>query len=364
MRWPWQSRAAPPLTERRSSYTSAVLDALLAGVAGNVATPAATAALEACAALFSHAFASAAVTPDTPATRAVTPDLLALISRDLIRRGESLHDIVVDAAGVRLIAAGGWDVRGGVTEPEWMYRLDRYGPSGSLSFIRPSAAVLHFRYAVDPARPWRGVAPLAWARETGKLAGSLESRIGEEMTGPVGTLLPVPGAALPGDEPATDADDPLAELRTAIRDLKGKAMLVETTAAGFGEGPDAAPRHDWRPQRVGPSVPESAIALRRDVAVTVAAACGVPPPLIAERAEGSGQREAWRRFLHGAVQPLARQVETELRRKLEVPDLALSFDSLFASDLAGRARAFQSMVNGGLDIAAAAGLAGLMERED
>ena len=36
---------------------------------------------------------------------------------------------------------------------------------------------------------------------------------------------------------------------------------------------------------------------------------------------------------------------------------------MFASDLSGRARAFQSMVGGGMDVQKAAALAGLMEPE-
>lgn len=44
-------------------------------------------------------------------------------------------------------------------------------------------------------------------------------------------------------------------------------------------------------------------------------------------------------------------------------DVSFSFDRLFASDLQGRARAFQSMVGGGMDPGKAAGLAGLMEAE-
>jgi hypothetical protein len=36
---------------------------------------------------------------------------------------------------------------------------------------------------------------------------------------------------------------------------------------------------------------------------------------------------------------------------------------MFASDLSGRARAFQSMVGGGMDVSKAAALAGLMDAD-
>ncbi|MCY4511315.1 MAG: hypothetical protein OXG35_30780 [Acidobacteria bacterium] len=42
----------------------------------------------------------------------------------------------------------------------------------------------------------------------------------------------------------------------------------------------------------------------------------------------------------------------------------MNLDRLFAADLAGRARAFQSMVGGGMDPGKAAGLAGLMTGDD
>ena len=76
MRWPWQRR-----TENRASFTDAIVAALYAGAAGTGTRDAlATAALESCAALYAGAFARAKVEPATPAC-------LALIARDLIRRG-------------------------------------------------------------------------------------------------------------------------------------------------------------------------------------------------------------------------------------------------------------------------------------
>ena len=85
----------------------------------------------------------------------------ALIARDLIRRGESVHLIEVRRGGVvGLVPAGSWDVRGGWDPESWWYRLDLFGPVrervpvGSLRRRRCTA-----RYAVDPARPWWGVSP-------------------------------------------------------------------------------------------------------------------------------------------------------------------------------------------------------------
>ena len=73
----------------------------------------------------------------------------------------------------------------------------------------------------------------------------------------------------------------------------------------------------------------------------------------------SGVREAWRLALFGVLSPLGRLVESELQEKLE-DTVTLSWQELRASDLSGRARAFQSMVGGGMDVSAAVSIADLM----
>ena len=54
----------------------------------------------------------------------------------------------------------------------------------------------------------------------------------------------------------------------------------------------------------------------------------------------------------------------ELREKLNEPELTLNFDALMASDLQGRARAFQSLVGGGMDVERAATLSGMLQGEE
>ena len=80
---------------------------------------------------------------------------------------------------------------------------------------------------------------------------------------------------------------------------------------------------------------------------------------MSEKAEGTGQREAFRRFLNLTLMPLGAIVASELSEKLDVP-VELNFDRLMASDLSGKARAFGSMVKAGLDLEKAAALSGLM----
>ena len=91
----------------------------------------------------------------------------------------------------------------------------------------------------------------------------------------------------------------------------------------------------------------------------VLSACGIPAALIAI-APGTAAREAFRRFLHVTVAPLLNVVAAECRAKLNVDDLAFDTTELHAADIAGRARAFQSLVGGGMELDQAAGLSGLL----
>ena len=345
--WPFK----PKIEDRQSGgvpFSDAVVQAIVQAAGGtSPADPTAIAAVEAAAGLYARCLAGATV---TDATGAVTPPVLALIGRDMIRRGESVHLVEVLANRVTLIPAGSWDVRGPWREESWFYRLDLFGPSGNITRFVPAPAVVHARYAVDPARPWLGISPLGWARATGTLAANLEQRLGEEAGGTVAHILPIP------QDPGGD-DSPLSELKTDIRGAKGGTVLTETTSAGWGEGGMSAPQRDWRASRIGADPPATLPTLRRDVFEAVLGACGVPVSLFTD-ADGTSQRESFRRFLTTAVIPLGDLIGAELAGKLETP-IRFDFTHLYAHDLAGRAGAFGKLVAGGVTVDKALVIAGL-----
>ena len=167
--------------------------------------------------------------------------------------------------------------------------------------------------------------------------------------------------AVPQDGGDGKDDDPLAELKADLRSARGRALLLETVAAAWGEGRRAAPMRDWRPERLGPNPPASLEAVMGRGFLEVLAACGVPPGLFVD-ADGTAQRESYRRFYSGTVEPLAGLLSAELSRKLEAK-IGLGFSGRFAADLSGRARAFQSMVGAGMDLAKAGALSGLLAVE-
>ena len=295
------------------------------------------------------------------ATEAVTPAVLALIGRELVRRGECVFAIKMIDGELRLIPAGSWDIRGGWDESGWLYRVDLFGASEHETELIPSTGVVHLRYAVDPGNPWIGLAPLQWARLTGQLTANLETRLSEEAGAPVGSFMPVPDGQDGGDAEDADADS-LAMLKGDVRAAKGRMVLVETTAAGWGGGRSGAPMADWKPSRFGFDAPATSIAAHSAASLMVLNACGVPVSLATD-ADGTSQREAWRRFVHGAIAPTGKMVAAELSRKLDTPGLSFDFSSLYASDLAGRAASFQKLIAGGMDTDKALAIAGLMADE-
>ena len=347
MRWPWQKR------EKRESggdFSDAVVRLIKAQAAGSAAVEAAAGAL-------SRAFAGATVEASEPWARdAVTPGFLQQVGRDLIRSGDSLHVIDVDRDGrVTLLPCASWHFEGDAHPRTWTVRATFYGPSTSTTLHLPYAGVVFVRWGSTPGQPYVGTGPLSWAHTTARLQSEVERSLADESAGPLAQLLAVPQDG--GD--ASDAD-PLASLKADVRTARGKALLVETVAAGWGEGVTAAPRRDWQASRLGPDPPEALAEIRRDTFEAVLAATGTPPSLFVD-SDGTSQREAVRRWHLGTVLPLARILEAELTAKLEA-DVRLRFDA-YPMDLAGRAQAFQKLVAGGVPVSEALATAGLLADE-
>ena len=344
----------------RRNYTEFRVSAAVAEAAGAAVRGAAFGAVEIAAGAYARAFAAAEVEPAGARTSALTPALLSNLARRLVTGGEWLGAIEVDPAGaVELREAVSWDVRGGPAPGGWRYTVTTSGPSSSLTETVPAAGVVHVRYATRPGEPWRGRSPLSFAEDSRALAGALELRLGQELAGPVGQIIALPqdaggegeggegeggegGEGEGGEGGEGEGADPLAPLRRELGALGGRLALVETVSAGWGEGRAAAPSSDWTVRRLGADPPAALGLLRAAVEATVLGLLGIPPGLADASADGTAQRESYRRWLHGSVQPLARLVEHELHAKLDT-DARLSFRRLEAGDIAGRARAWRSL---------------------
>lgn len=352
MRWPWTR------TEKRDSgggFSDAVVRLIEAQADGKAADANSTAAVEAASGTLSRAFAAATVEAASWVQEAATPVVLAQIGRDLVRSGDSLHVIQVAGGRVKLIPASSWHWEGSHDPDSWTVRATAYGPSTSTTWNLPAAGVVFVRWGSTPGQPYVGVGPTSWAHTTARLQSEAERALADESAGPITNLVPIPQ-----DGGTDDDSDPLAGLKADIRAARGKAVLVETTSAGWGEGRMAAPQGDWQPRRLGPGYTEVQATVAQQSFERTLAACGVSPSLFISD-DGTAQREAVRRWHLGTVIPLADLVAFELSEKLETP-VRLRFDN-YPLDLAGRAQAFQKLVAGGMDIDQALAISGLMADE-
>ena len=358
MKWPWSK------SEKRTAgggYTDAIVAAIEAQAAGKVANVSSTAAIEAAAGALSRSLAGAEVVGPGWARDAIEPPWLAQVGRSLVREGASLSVIEMSTSGkVNLIPAAFWnfealDVPGAELEDDWNCRVSTYGPSSSYTRLLPRDRLVFIRWGTSPGTRYRGQGPTSWASLTAKTQAEAERSLGDEAAGPLAQLLPVPQDGGDGED---ENDDPLALLKADIKGARGKALLVETVAAAWGEGRQAAPSQDWKAQRLGPQPPEAMVELADAAFCRMLSACGVPPGLFESGADGTSQREALRRWHLGTVEPLARILAHELSRRLEV-EIKLKFDA-YPKDMAGRAATFQKLVAGGVAVNEALATSGLL----
>ena len=169
--------------------------------------------------------------------------------------------------------------------------------------------------------------------------------LAEESSGPIGHLLGVP----------VDGEDATVQgLKADIAQARGKVALLEAGDWGNAGG-DA--KVDLKTERFGANPPASLVDLVDVSSREIYAACGFNAALWGG-SQAASVREAWRLALFGVLSPLGRLVQAELQEKLE-DTVEIDWQELRASDLSGRARSFQSMVGGGMEVERAAGLAGL-----
>ena len=337
--WPFGRRQRP---ETRN-YSSVVTDALYQAAAGGAAVSAqSTGGAVAAASLWSRALAVATVTPDAMAGL-LTGSVLADVGLALALDGEVLYRL----DGDRLARVDDWDITGTSNPETWQYRCSESGPSSTETRTVPGDRVLHFRINADPRQPWRGRSPLALASETSRLAGGVESALGDEATNaPRATVVTVAEGA-----------EGLGDTLTAFRSARGKLEMPETMAGGLSDRA-GAPHRDWSPVRLGPTPPAELVALRGQVEESINACFGIDPVLLASRGDGTLAREALRRFAATVLEPLAVIIGDEVEEKLSRRPI-FDFEAVAAYDLVGRARALKGLREAGLSLADARETAGL-----
>ena len=232
-----------------------------------MAIPSATSALESCAGVVGRAFMASEVAGRPASVDAITPPVMELIGRSLIRRGEVVFLIDTTGGRLSLLPAETHDVQGEPRPESWEYRLTLAGPSRTQTYDDvPASSILHFMYARDASRPWRGNSPLMVAALAGKLSAETANVLGDEASGPVGSLLGIPKD---GD------DESVTSLKSDIRNAAGRVALLES--GDWDNAGSAAV--NLKAQRFGAEPPQSLVNLLELATQEVIAACGFNPSL-------------------------------------------------------------------------------------
>ena len=216
------------------------------------------AAVEAVAGRVSRLMETARVSGGPRAMQALTPTVLAMIGRNLIEWGESLHMLKYRIVAGRVEyylcpAQHQWTVYGGTDPEEWVVDATLTGAQTVYETSAPRAAWLHVIRDADPDYPWRGVAPLQRAAVSSQLARMAEDALVTEMRQPTKAIIPMPQGGN-------------IDVNTLRNDIQNRAYQIAfptTTAGGYGAGRSSAPLTDWKPQRLKP-MPEEALVQLAD----------------------------------------------------------------------------------------------------
>ena len=301
---------------------------------GQTANPYQTAAVEYSLNEQGRAFMACEMTPVMPM---IGPLELAMIARQLLALGNAVFEIYADPDGIGLLPVATYQVNGGVRPSSWSYTFKQQRPNGEDDLdldalptrVRPATGIVHVRYMPRPEAPWRGVSPLIGAGVSAQTLARIESGLSQDANSGSGQILAVPDGATAKQ---------VEQLKNALTTGRGKVSLVETSAAGWGQGQQAKPAGDYQQRRFGPEPPATAIDLREKSAAALIAALGAPTP----SAQGAALREGYRHFMANTIASNARLIEQELSRKLERP-VSIRFPERIRSDISALSRAYKSM---------------------
>ena len=275
-------------------------DALFAQVTGAVISGG-IAAVEAVAGRVASMLSVACVEGGKRSEQALTPTVLAMIGRQLIERGESLHAVKVRRGGSIYLcpAQEAWTVYGGEDPEEWVVDATLAGAQTVYQYKAPRPGWLHIIRDATPGYPWKGVSGLQRSQVTNAMATAAEDALLREARMPVKALIPMPQGSL--DK---------ATLRSDIQNRAYQVAFPETTAGGFGSGRTSAPTTDWKPHRLTPMPHDALVQAASDAQARVVAALGAHPALIGGGGgTGTVDREAVKQFRKFLMQPIARLIE-------------------------------------------------------
>lgn len=318
-------RRKPPETRAAGGYTSALMAAREAWIAGGSGLAELTGAVQSAVGLWESGLSLA----DVKGTDLLTRRNLAMIARSLALRGEAVL-LIRD----RLVPAIDWDLstRDGLPRA---YRLALPEISGGRHETALAGEVLHFRIGCDMATPWAGSSPLARAKLSAQTLEALEATLRDVFTdAPIGSQIV--------HLPEGSADD-MEAMRLAFRGRRGSTLVIEgvvqATAAGMN------PNIGQKPDQLSPDIEKTlADKLLTDARGAIFGVYGILPGLHNPATTGPMVREAQRHLAQLTLQPIADLIAEEASDKLGAPVSLDVVRPMQAFDHGGKARAFAAML--------------------
>ena len=349
MRMPWKRSPSEQVKTEIREYgaTDPLIQLLIQQAQKNALQPdyRATAALEICAGVIGRSFATCEVSGPSSLIAALTPNILEMTGRQMVRSGDVVFMIDMVDGMAELVPAFAHDIFNGWSPSRWKYRLSIPGPDQIFTFTDvPGAGVCHFRANSDPSRPWRGYGPIDVAIQGGQLSAQVALALTQEAAGPRGRNL-----VLPDNQP-----DLITDLKADIAGAAGGMTVLPAGDWGHtGENINV----DGKTMRYGFEAPASMVDIHNVATREIMAACGVSPALFGGTSDAA-TREAYRILLVSVISPLGKIIEAELQAKLD-PSITLSWSEMQAADIQGRSRSYASLVKASYPPQLAAEVAGL-----
>ena len=323
-------------TQTKEDYTDQAINRLEQDALGGAVRPDMLASIQFAGSLVGRSFQLAEIKDPESLGELFTPNLLAMVGRQLVIKGEAV--IIPESGEWKIISD--WDIRGTETDPQsWSYRCWSNTPSGQYVVHKQGWDLLHFRVNVDPLQPWKGQPLWKLGNLTSEATARMEKAVIEISQIPAFAVYPVPNDKLTPSQFQEIMDSIMKALRN------GSHLLVQG-----GQGNQLGSRP------VAPDPSPGFNSLRKELNRDLLISMGIPESLWTG-AEGSGLREAYRQLGTSLLEPLAMVVQGEIFGKLDIePDI--SFERLMATDLS-RGRALKQFVDSGVPLKQALELVGL-----
>ena len=341
----WERRAGARAPERRQSLGDQIGNAFLSFANTPQASARQTAAVELAAGMLGRVLSTAEVN----GVDGISPRWLRDAGRDIVNRGEHLSRITVVGGLVRLIRQSSWSWHGEDADPwGWTARTTETGPSSSLTREIAYEGLIHLDWSSSPHVPYIGQPATVTAKLSADSAANSELSMSREVGGDVAKIIPAPEGP-EGDDSTAGMDnddyqiDPHAAYRRDLAAARGATMLVESMANNHDLGGKAP--NDWEPRRLGPAPPAAFVDATDQAHHRLLGALGVPVGLATD-ADGTSQREGYRRWWLTVVDPTVAILEHELSEKLERP-VTLKLDS-YGHDQVSRATVLKKLVEAGV----------------